>query len=187
MSFPRRPHPRQGAAVKGRHLKQLQAIGEERLPAGELRTLGDLYRQRGKWAEAVRCYQRVLTSLPDQHSVRLEAALCYIELGQTDQAMGELRQVVEKAPHYRNDAAALLGQCLTERQEPNALPELQQLAQTAPSIETNYYYGIGLLKNRNLKEAREIFIEIARQTPVLHRPQRRFAKRAKSLLRKCPG
>jgi hypothetical protein len=92
-------------------LKELESQGEDRLPLAHVAELARIYRRRGRWADAERCYRRAVASLSDQHSLHLELAECLIALKRAPEAVPHLQQVIERAPYYRHQAEELLKRC----------------------------------------------------------------------------
>ena len=166
-----------------RRFKALQALPLLELTGDNLRELGDLYRNRRKWADAVQCYERSLKYLPDLQSMRLDMARCLMELARQEDAAPFLREVVQKAPHYREAAVVLLSECLAHNGDwKGALTELEVLGPHIKSPEAMYQHAVCLLKNDQKDDARSVLRALLAKAPFIHREERFWLRRGKKLL-----
>ena len=144
-----------------RRFKELQTAGEAHLTAEELRELGNLYRERKRWAEALRCYQQAAKQFASQSSMRLDVAKCYRELGQRQEAIQELRQISREDPFYREPSALLASQCLGEIGDwAGALQELETHCSGSGVEEIRYQRAVCLAKTGRASEAKTVLQQI---------------------------
>jgi len=117
--------------------RQAETLGvESASERAALKTnIGDIYRQKGEYTEAIRCYQEAIKVDPDMPRVHYELGNLYLKRREMEQAEYRLNRAIQLDPNYHR---ALLARTilyhLTYRDE-RALKDAQALEAQGMSIE----------------------------------------------------
>lgn len=177
------PHELPGLREE-RRLKELKALERHGLTGDQLREMGDLYRERGAWADAATCYQKALQQFPSLQSLRLNMVHCLLESGRGQDAVAELKEVAAKDAFYRDRALVLLGQTLLQLgKTQEALEQLTLVYHPSGPVEAQYWYAMALKANGRRDDAKSAFEQLVASAPLLSKPDRRWVSEAKEALR----
>ena len=98
------------------------------------RFLGDLLFQRNRWADAVKEYQKALSSEPQQAGLHTSLGQSYLHAHNLEQAETEFRKELELDPRNELALIGLANLRLAENQPKGALESLEKVWQVSPEF-----------------------------------------------------
>ncbi len=154
------------------------------------RALAEECEKKGLWADAIRLYQAAATGIfADDPAVLTGLARAQLGAGDATAALETLHRLEEAQPHpLTQDSHLLLARALeaTGRTD-EALAEYDDVTRYFAGFEARARYGLLLLKQGRVSEARDLFIEIVRSSsakPVAMAPgDKEWIRIAKANLR----
>ena len=171
--------------ARRKQMQQLEAIGEAELPAGQLRELGDIYFGVDRWEDALRCYQRAIVFCGDQYVMRLNMAICLVNVGRGAEAIPELDRVAEQSPQYRTPALLSKGRALMQLDRMDESEEtFRTMCQPAASYEAAYHHGLCLSKMGRKEEAKKALRWLVDKRALASKRDRAWVREAERLLKK---
>ncbi len=171
--------------ARRKEMQQLEAVGEAELPAGQLRNLGDIYFGMDRWEDALRCYQRAIVFCGDQYVMRLNMAICLVNLGRGAEAIPELDRVAEQSPQYRVPALLAKGRAFMElNRMDEALGTFEAASRGASSYEASYHHGLCLSKMGRNAEAKKALCWLVDKRALASKRDRPWIREAERLLKK---
>jgi tetratricopeptide (TPR) repeat protein len=139
--------------------------------------LGNFYAYMGQHEKARAAYQRAAELNPNS-TVAKNSLIDYdLKAGKLEQAEAEIKPILEKHPGDLiasiNDARVLLARGKTE----DTLALLQRIVADAPhSAGAHYYFGLALLENNDLAQARRELTEAVKLAPDMYEARTALAK-----------
>jgi len=129
------------------------------------RALAEEYEKRGQWADAIRLYKDAATGIfAEDPAVLLGLARAELGSGDAPACLETLHKLDEVQPNLRNqEAHLLLARALeaTGRTD-EALAEYEAVSRYYTGFEARSRYGLLLLKQGRVQQARELFQEVVR-------------------------
>jgi hypothetical protein len=146
--------------------------------------------KKGLWAEAIRLYQTAATGIfADDPAVLTGLARAELGAGDAEAALATLHRLEEAQPQSQSqEAHLLLARALeaTGRTD-EALSEYEEVSRYYAGFEARSRYGLLLVKQGRVAQAREIFMEVVRASsarPVAMAPgDKEWIRIAKANLR----
>jgi len=173
-----------------RRIKELQAQIHHLDKAHHYYQLGDIYFQKGKLADAEKCYRSALEREPDDINTRAHLGQCLLRLNRLAEARPLLAAVVKENPkHEYGYSMMALAETLSALKETDAAIELWKQVTTAHSYARAKVQLAGLYLEKGqrdlaLAEVKEV-LEDDLHAPAFQRKRDRvWVRRAKSLRRK---
>ncbi len=121
--------------------------------------------KRGQWSDAIRLYKAAATGIfADDPAVLLGLARAELGSGNAPGCLETLHRLDEVQPNLRNqEAHLLLARALEATGRPaEALAEYEAVSRYYAGFEARSRYGLLLLKQGRVREARELFQEVVR-------------------------
>ena len=180
-----------GAQSRAR-IQQLQAKIHHLDNAYHHFQLGDVYFQRGKFAEAEKCYRAALTREPNDIDIRAHLGQCLLRLKRPAEARPLLEGVMhEKPEHDYGHTMMALAETLTALGETdNALQYWQHIVQNhsypRAKVQLAELYAAQNQPDLARAELKDVVSDDAHAPAYQRKRDRVWIRRAKSLLGKLP-
>jgi hypothetical protein len=155
--------------------------------------LAAIYALEGSHARAIKLYGDALDRDEGDLEGRYGRALSSIELRQYQDAIDDLKVIVDEEPHYKmHQAQIALARCYeTVDRQQDAATVYRSILDRNPISAANYGLGKILADQGETAQARQLMEEvISKQTGLprhLRRQERPWVRRAKKLLRRLPS
>ena len=154
------------------------------------RALAEECEKKGLWADAIRLYQAAATGIfADDPAVLTGLARAQLGAGDATAALETLHKLEEAEPNpHTQDSHLLLARALEAAgRTGEALAEYEEVTRYFAGFEARARYGLLLLKQGHVGEARDLFMEIVRSSsakPVAMAPgDKEWIRIAKANLR----
>ncbi len=188
------PSATQGFELPGaqdrRRIKELQAQIHHLDKAHHYYQLGDIYFQKGKLADAEKCYRSALEREPDDINTRAHLGQCLLRQDRPAEARLLLSEVVAENPkHEYGYSMMALAETLTALKETDAAIDLWKQVTAAHSyarakVQLGELYLAKGQRDLALAEAKEVLADDLHAPPFQRKRDRVWIRRAKSLQRK---
>jgi hypothetical protein len=145
--------------------------------------------KKGMWSEAIRLYEAAATGIfADDPAVLTGLARAQLGSGDAEAALATLRRLEEAQPHRSQEAHLLYARALEALgRTDEALAEYEDVARYYAGFEARARFGLLLLKQGRVAQAREMFAEVVRASsakPVAMAPgDKEWIRIAKANLR----
>ena len=129
------------------------------------RALAEECEKKGLWADAIRLYEAAATGIfADDPAVLIGLARAQLGGGDAAAALATLDKLEEFQPRPRNQEAHLLHARALEAlgRTDDALAEYEDVSRYYAGFEAKARYGLLLLKQGRVNQAREMFMEVVR-------------------------
>jgi len=136
-----------------------------------LQRFGNIAIEEGKYQDAVKTLLQSKSYL-DNSRVRVDLAIAYLRLNETEKALEEARTAVDADPKFAY-ARYILGNIYFNREDyKGALPELEKVFVLTPNFDVAYALGLTYLNLKEPERAKLLFEEIQstfkKDSPELH-------------------
>jgi hypothetical protein len=145
--------------------------------------------KKGMWSEAIRLYEAAATGIfADDPAVLTGLARAQLGIGDAEAALATLHKLEETHAHRSQEAHLLLARALEAAGSTDeALAEYGEVSRYYAGFEARARYGMLLLKQGRVAQAREMFMEVVRASsarPVAMAPgDKEWIRIAKANLR----
>ena len=129
------------------------------------RALAEECEKKGMWTDAIRLYKTAATGIfADDPAVLTGLARAQLEGGEAAATLETLDKLEEVQPRTRNQEAHLLHARALEAlgRTEEALAEYEQVSRYYAGLEAKARYGLLLLKQGRVSQAREMFMDVVR-------------------------
>jgi hypothetical protein len=186
-----------GGTVRGfsrrKRIRELQFVVMDNPSPGNFEELGDLYFEEKKYAQALECFDKAISSRTDHADPFYRRALCAMESGDYAAALPDLEQVMafDRRYDYQRAVGLLAHCCAKLGQVETASALFVEATATSTLSETQCNYAAFLASQGRTAEARELARQVLNKKATLpnylKRRERPWFRRAQSLLKQIPA